>query len=660
MKVLNHSLNELGFLRLAVVTPEMRLADVDYNADVIISTLGLLAKDDVHMAVFPELCISGYSCGDLFHQTLLLEKAHHALFSICEAVKKYNMVTVVGLPLKIDNNLFNSAAIIDNNGVAGFILKAYRFNDDEARWFSSAQLCQKETIEILGRDVPVGENLLFQANNQPECMMGVEICNHLMLSRASCREMISAGANLIVNLAAVNEELGKAENRRKFFQQQSSSYSAIFALSSSGPNESSTDFVFSGHSMIAENGLILAETERFKFTTQISIADVDLQTIMHDRLKQKTNLAEINEKIFRTISFSLPVRPLQSGKQPFLRSFPQMPFLPPSLSQPAILCQEAFDIQSAGLAKRLKHTGSKTVTLGLSGGLDSALALLVCIKAFEILGLDRQGIHALSMPGPGTTARTKGNSRKLAESLGVSFREIPIDNALKGHLKEIGHSGSVHDTTYENSQARERTQILMDIGNQIGGFTVGTGDLSELALGWCTYNGDHMSMYHVNAGVPKTLIRIIIKWFSENAANRVLADILIDIYETPISPELLSPTEAGIHQNTEDIIGPYILHDFFLFYTVKFGFSPRKIFFMARQAFEQEYPTSKILTCMNIFYKRFISQQFKRSAMPDGPKVISIGLSPREAWRMSSDVSPSLWMNAMVDLEEEFGQEKGL
>ena len=652
------SLLKFGYLRLAVVTPEMRIADVDYNITVIISTLEDLASQGCQVALFPELCVTGYTCGDLFHHTLLLEKARRSLEVLAVATKKYGVMIIVGLPLIVNGKLFNCAAVIGDEGVIGIVPKTHLPNQDEyyeRRWFSSSDNIREETIIINGHEVSVGTDLLFQVSNMPECRIGVEICEDLWVTKPPSSDMALAGASLLLNLSASTEGVGKADYRRELVRQQSKRCTAAYALACCGPNESSTDVVFSGQAMIAENGILLAESERFNFSTQISVADIDLQTLIYERLKRKVYLEGTVGQTYRIIQFKLVPPAGTALSQKLMRPISQTPFVSSSPVELAKQCQEAFTIQSVGLARRLKHTGASRITLGISGGIDSTLALLVCTKAFEILGLDRQGIMAVSLPGPGTAPKTKSRSHKMAKMLGVNLLEISIDAAISQHFTDIGHKPDQYDTTYENAQARERTQILMDLANKIGGFTVGTGDLSELALGWCTFNADQMSMYHVNAGVPKTLARGIIEWYAGSQSDSDLATILMEVCAEPISPELLPLTrDQEQHQKTEEIIGPYILHDFFLYYTLKHALEPDKLFLLASQAFEGTYSGSEILRWINVFFTRFFSQQYKRSSMPDGPKVVSVALSPRGDWRMPSDASAALWLKAVADLESEY------
>ncbi len=647
----------LGFLRVGVVTPEMKVADIEYNTAAIIAALEKLAANGSQLAVFPELCITGYSCADLLYQSLLLDRARVALQPIAQAARQHKITTVVGLPLEISGKLYNCAAFISGGEVFGIVPKTYLPTTNEfyeERWFASAEHCVNKTVEINGVDVPVGVYLIFSANNMPHYTIGIEICEDLWAVNPPTGNMALAGATVLVNPSASNELLGKADYRRELVKQQSARCLAAYLYAGAGPGESSTDVVYSGHSLIAENGIIFEETERFQFSMQMAIADIDLQRLMHERLKNSSFSAAPPPQSYRVIKFELPQTTPVNPESPLLRPISQRPFVPSDLTQRAKHCHEIFNIQSAGLAKRLKHVGLKQVSLGISGGLDSTLALLVTVRAFDILKLNRQGIVTVTMPGFGTTSRTHSNAENLAELLGVTLRQIPIKEAVLQHFRDIEHDKNVYNITYENAQARERTQILMDIANQIGGLTVGTGDLSELALGWCTYNADHMSMYHVNAGVPKTLVRYLIEWFAESEVKGKTREVLLDICATPITPELLPLGEGEtLQQKTEESIGPYVLHDFFLYYTVRHLFAPRKVFFLTRQAFGTLYSPEEILRWMTEFYKRFFTQQFKRSAMPDGPKVGSVALSPRGDWRMPSDASFALWLDEVEQLKNE-------
>jgi NAD+ synthase (glutamine-hydrolysing) len=646
----------LGFVRVAVISPELRVADVDFNTQAIIRALQQAAGQGCRLVVFPELCITGYSCADLFYQSILLERAKAALDEIAKAAWQADCAAVVGLPLQVDAKLYNCAALTANGQVLGIAPKTYLPTTNEfyeERWFTPGPLATQRAL-MLGRyeePVPFGVDLLFSAANLPGLTIGVEICEDLWAVQPPSGEMALAGATVLLNLSASNELLGKVDYRRELIRQQSARCLAAYCYAGAGVGESTSDTVWAGHSLIAENGAILVETERFRFDAQMAIVDVDVQRLVHERLRNSTFSASEAKRAYRTVRFDLPGdQSLRDSGNPqgleLIR--PQLnrtPFVPVDPARRAASCQEIFAIQAAGLARRLRHTGAQRVTIGISGGLDSTLALLVVAKAFDGLHLPRAGIVAITMPGFGTTGRTKSNAVALAEALSVTLRTIPITDAVRQHFRDIGHDESVHDVTYENAQARERTQILMGVANQIGGFVVGTGDLSELALGWLTYNGDHMSMYHVNAGVPKTLVRYLIEWVAETEFSGPVAAVLHDIIATPITPELLPLGEGGeLAQKTEDAIGPYELHDFFLYYVVRCQFAPRKVFVLARQAFGGAYDDATILRWLEVFYRRFFSQQFKRSAMPDGPKVGSVALSPRGDWRMPSDASAALWL----------------
>ncbi len=638
----------MGFVRIAAVTPQLRVADVAFNTQAICAALEQAAARGCRLALFPELCITGYSCADLFYQSLLVREAGAALRPIAQAARRAGIAAVVGLPVAVDGRLFNCAAFLCDGRVIASVPKSFLPDTNEyyeQRWFSAAQHATRPSVALDGAEIPFGADLLFEAGNLPGCVIGIEICEDLWAVNPPSGDLALAGATVLLNPSASDELLGKADYRRDLVRQQSARCLAAYAYAAAGPGESTTDVVFGGHSMIAENGALLAEAERFRFDTQIILADVDVQRLAAERLRNSSFSAAGGAHRYRVLSFDLP-DPL-AGAEPadLLRPLAQTPFVPANLAQRAKHCREIFDIQSTGLAKRLRHVGVKTVTLGISGGLDSTLALLVTIKAFDMLGLDRAGIVAVTMPGFGTTARTRDNAQRLAVQLGVTLRVIPIADVVRQHFKDIGHDETIHDVTYENAQARERTQILMDLANKLGGLVVGTGDLSELALGWATFNGDHMSMYHVNAGVPKTLVRYLIEWAADAEFSGETSAILRDIIAMPITPELLPLGEGGaLQQETEATIGPYVLHDFFLFYSARHGFGPRKVFYLARRAFEGVYAPAEILRWMKVFYARFFSQQFKRSAMPDGPKVGTVALSPRGDWRMPSDASSALWM----------------
>ena len=660
----------LGFLRVAVVSPELRVADVDFNVQAIGAALHDAASQGCRLAIFPELSITGYSCGDLFYQATLLERAKAALETIGGVSLETGCVAVVGLPLEVDGKLYNCAALLADWQVVGIVPKTYLPTTNqfyEERWFTPGTLATTREVRLqrFGEAVPFGADLLFQADNVPGLRIGVEICEDLWAVQPPSGQLALAGATLLLNLSASNELLGKVEYRRELVRQQSARCLAAYLYAGAGPGESTTDTVWAGHSLIADNGALLAETERFQFSTQMAVADVDVQRLVHERLRNSTFSASQAGRAFRVVDFDLPgeIVPTKTfevsenleGPRLLRPQLSRTPFVPAEPDRRAASCREIFAIQSTGLAKRLRHTGLQRVTIGVSGGLDSTLALLVTAKAFDLLGLARDGIIAITMPGFGTTQRTKGNAVLLAEALGVTLRTIPIADAVRQHFRDIGHDESLHNVTYENAQARERTQILMDVANQVSGLVVGTGDLSELALGWLTYSGDHMSMYHVNAGVPKTLVRYLIEWVAdEESSGRRAAAVLRDIIATPITPELLPlGADGSLEQKTEDAIGPYELHDFFLYQVVRFQFPPAKVFFLARLAFAGVHPDAEIVRWLELFYRRFFSQQFKRSAMPDGPKVGSVALSPRGDWRMPSDASAAVWLDELAAVAEQ-------
>lgn len=645
---------EYGLLRAAVASPALRVADVGFNVGELQAAIRRAGELGASLVVFPELGVTGYSCGDLFYQSLLLEHARAALEPLAQATAQAQTAAVVGLPLLQDGKLYNCAAFLSAGTILGIVPKTYLPNRQEyyeARWFTSAIYARFDTVVIGGQNVPFGSDLLFRARNLPGCVIGIEICEDLWAINAPSSDKALAGATVLLNPSASHDTLGKSVYRNDLVTHQAGRCLAAYLYAGASPNESTTDLVFAGHCLIAENGALLTETERYRFDTQLVSADIDVERIVNERVKNTSFTVQLPTRAYRTVEFDLPE---PRTPMPFVleRPLSRLPFVPADPVKRAEHCREIFSLQATGLAKRLKHVGASKVTLGLSGGLDSTLALLVTLKAFDILGLARSGIVALSMPGFGTTARTKTNAEQLAAEMGVTFRTIPITDAVRQHFKDIGHDEAVHDVTFENAQARERTQILMDLANQLGGLVIGTGDLSELALGWATYNGDQMSMYNVNASVPKTLVRYLVEWRADTAGNDAAARILRDITATPITPELLPLDEHGAQtQQTEAAIGPYPLNDFFLYYMVRHQFAPRKIFFLAELAFagadDGGYDAPTILKWMKVFYRRFFAQQFKRSAMPDGPKVGTVALSPRGDWRMPSDASAALWLEQL-------------
>jgi NAD+ synthase (glutamine-hydrolysing) len=643
---------DFGFYRVATASPEVRVADIDFNIDNICSLINAATDKDVDVLVFPELSITGYTCGDLFYQESLVTAAKNSLLKIAEFSKSKKLLIVIGLPLLRTGRLFNCAAILSSGEVIGFVPKTLLPNSAEYyenRWFTSSEtfLSPSHSIDFFGNQVPFSKDLLF-STNQDQLIIGVELCEDLWGVKQPSSEHALAGANLILNLSASNETLGKSSYRRDLVNQQSARCIAAYAYSSVGPGESTTDVVFSGHCLISENGLLLKESDRFIFKNNIIYSDIDVNRINHDR--QRSSSFKIYSAIpHRIINFSLETNSkLSKEKLGSVRPYSKTPFVPKEKKNQDEICNEILMIQMTGLIKRLNHTNTSKVVIGLSGGLDSTLALMVIFSSFEKLNLVKKGIHVLCMPGFGTTTKTFENAINLATALDTTIEVIDIKNAVEGHFIDIKHSKSKVDITYENSQARERTQILMDYANKISGLVIGTGDLSELALGWCTYNGDHMSMYNVNAGVPKTLVKHIVEWYASTIASKEISQVLLDIVSTPISPELLPINSEGIcEQNTEEIIGPYVLHDFYLYYLIRHGFSPSKILYLAELIFKDQYDRVTLLKWLEVFIKRFFSQQFKRSAMPDGPKIGSVALSPRGDWKMPSDAVASLWLESI-------------
>lgn len=604
------------------------------------------ANQGVQAICFPELSITGYTCGDLFSQSLLIDKSLDALKKLLEETADLDLIILTGMPLRVGGKLLNVAVICQQGCVKGVVPKTYLPNYNEfyeKRWFVSAlDVCRTHAVSLAGSEVPFGTQLLFEAGG---CTFGIELCEDLWATIPPSSMHALAGATLLFNLSASNALVGKTEYVRALVQQQSARCLAGYVYCSSGCGESTTDLVFAGNAMIAESGTILASSERFSLKEQLIITEIDVERLTLERSKNTTFLPQQSEEaLYETIKLVLP----ESKDETIHRVINRHPFIPNEENRDGY-CRDIFSIQTAGLIKRLKHTGATKVVLGISGGLDSTLALLVSVRAFDRIGLDRKGIQGITMPGFGTTDRTYTNALNLMKSLGVSLREIPIAEAVMGHFKDIDHDPKVLDVTYENAQARERTQILMDVANKCNGLVIGTGDLSELALGWATYNGDHMSMYAVNSSIPKTLVRTLVRWVADNQVEAASRETLLDIIDTPVSPELLPADEAGeIAQKTEDLVGPYELHDFFLYYLIRFGFAPRKIRYLATLAFKGYYETETIEKWIRIFYRRFFSQQFKRSCMPDGPKVGSINLSPRGDWRMPSDAVCKMWLE---DLE---------
>lgn len=640
-----------GFVKVATVTPDIKVADCEFNKEQIMQCIKKAESKEIKILVFPELCLTGYTCGDLFLQEPLLRAAKKALIEIANATTNMDVLTFIGLPLQYNGKLFNVAAALQNGRVLGFIPKCNIPNYSEfyeARHFTKGNK-EVSYINFHGEQVPFGSHLLFQCNQLEELVIGAEICEDVWVPQAPSNEHAVAGATLIVNLSASDETTGKDIYRRDLVKSQSARLVCGYMYASAGEGESTTDLVFSGHNLIAENGTLLMESERFINT--MNETEIDFFKLINERRRMTTFITNNSGYVY--VNFSYPSMQSDCCKTlattHLTRFVDKAPFVPSAREDRNKRCSEILNLQALGLKKRLMHTGFKKVVIGISGGLDSTLALLVASKAFSMLNLDNEGIIAVTMPCFGTTDRTYQNAVTLIHELGASFKEVRINEAVLLHFKNIGHDENVHDLTFENSQARERTQVLMDIAGQNNAIVIGTGDMSELALGWATYNGDHMSMYGVNASVPKTLVRYLVSYFADEHENQKLKEVLYDVLDTPVSPELLPPKEGEISQKTEDIVGPYELHDFFLYYVMRFGFMPSKIYRLAVYAFQGEYEKEIILKWLKTFYRRFFSQQFKRSCLPDGPKVGSVAVSPRGDLRMPSDASANLWMQ---DLEQ--------
>lgn len=638
-----------GFIKVAAAVPAVKVADVEYNVQEIEKLIALADSEDVEVVCFPELCLTAYTCQDLFKEQLLLTKAEDGLIHLLEFTRKLDIICVVGLPVQAGGLLLNCAAVIQRGCILGLVPKTYLPNYNEfyeKRWFASAQDLNPTTIYLAGSPVLVSaEPKLFRTAD--DVKFGVEICEDVWAPLPPSNNLTMAGADIVLNCSASNELIGKHRYLRSLVAQQSARTMSGYVYASSGFGESTQDVVYGGNAMIFENGRLLVEGDRFSFQPQLQAAQIDVERL---RTERHTNSTFINAQR-NAHALVVEAKPAVD-EHPFrlTRTVNPHPFIPTS-AEMAETCEEILSIQTAGLAKRLIHTNCQHVVIGISGGLDSTLALLVAIRTFDKLGYDRRGIIGITMPGFGTTDRTHDNATSLMQSLGISQMEIPIAKAVTQHFQDIGHEAAIHDATYENSQARERTQILMDLANKLSALVVGTGDLSELALGWATYNGDHMSMYGVNAGVPKTLIKSLINYISGLPVFGAERDVLIDIIHTPISPEL-TPADAqgNIQQKTEDLVGPYELHDFFIYYFLRFGFRPAKLFLLAQQAFGESYDKATIKKWLQTFCRRFFSQQFKRSCLPDGPKVGSISLSPRGDWRMPSDASSALWLKECEEL----------
>ncbi len=645
---------QYNYVRIAAAVPETRPGDVEQNVRNIISLMRESEKEGADITLFPELSVTSYTCGDLFYQKVLLDRALQGLEEIRKESESLQSVSVVGIPLMADTMLFNTAVCIHKGKILGIVPKTFIPNNNEyyeTRWFSSAYDKRQGKIVVFGESLPFKNELIFRSSDRREFSFSIEICEDLWAVVPPGSYSSLMGAEIILNLSASNELAGKASYRKNLVINQSGRCMGAYAYASSGPGESTTDTVFGGHMLIAENGKLMGENNRFKRTNDLLVRDVDIDIIRHERMNN--------------VSFSRGMVPLsvkenyeyvnfdnrtEKSTADLLREIETHPFVPQMHENRVERCEEIFSIQSTGLATRLKHASLYRTVIGLSGGLDSTLALLVMIEAYKKLDLSPEGIHCLTMPGFGTTKRTKDNVRELCDALKLELTTINIVSAVRQHFNDIGHDERTTNTVYENTQARERTQILMDMANKENALVIGTGDLSELALGWCTYNGDHMSMYAVNSGVPKTLVSFLIQYYADYRADKKTARILKDILDTPISPELLPPDRKGnISQFTENVIGPYELHDFFLYHAVRYGIRPQKILFLAEHAFGKKYSPKTMKKWLLVFYRKFFSQQFKRSAIPDGPKVGTIALSPRADWRMPSDASAEVWLEEIED-----------
>ena len=638
-------MNEYGYVKVGASTLELKVSDTIYNVQMIKKQIDEAVNKNIQIISFPELSITGYTCGDLFNQDILIDKAYEGLKDLVDYSKDKMIVIIVGSPIKCENKLYNCAVVINNGKILGIVPKTYIPNYNEfyeMRWFKSSNDLKIKEINLFNEIVPIGVDLIFTSKLDDELKFGVEICEDVWSLYPKSNDYASKGASIIFNLSASNETIGKYDFRKELIKMQSIKTISGYVYSSSGINESSTDLLFSGSSLIYENGKLLSENNRFDFNSNLIYSDIDIKRLVNDRRKN-TSFISNTDKEYRNIYFTTSKNNLIS------RKYSKYPFVPSNEDKREERCKEIINIQSSALAKRLKHTNIKKCVIGVSGGLDSTLAFLVIKKAFEKLKIDNKNIIAVTMPGFGTTNRTYENALDLIKINNATLKEIDIKKACLVHYSDIDQDINNHDITYENAQARERTKILMDIANKENAFVIGTGDLSELALGWCTYNGDHMSMYSVNSSIPKTLVKYLVKYIADT--DKKNKKVLYDILSTPISPELLPADEKGnIKQITEDKIGPYILHDFYLYHFFRYGASPKKIYMLAVNTFENEYSKEEILKWLKVFIKRFFTQQFKRSCMPDGVKVGSISLSPRGDLRMPSDASYNIWIKELEEI----------
>ena len=631
-----------GFVKVAAATPDIRVADVEFNTQNIINAMEEAQKNGAKILVFPELCVTGYTCSDLFDHSVLLKASRKALLEIAENTNDKDMLVFVGAPLEVNGKLYNVAAAMNQGEIIGFTTKTFLPNYGEfyeMRQFTPGPQTVRE-ITFEGKKIPFGPQILFQAEGMEELVVAAEICEDVWSPVPPSIQAALEGATVIVNCSASDETIGKDTYRRALISGQSARLISGYIYANAGEGESTTDLVFGGHNIIAENGTILKESSRY--VNEIIYSEIDLQRITGERRKN-TTFQPLDEETLVRVPFTV-----EETKTFLTRTFPKKPFVPSDEQTRAQRCEEILTIQAMGLKKRLAHTNARTAVVGISGGLDSTLALLVTARAFDMLGRDKKDIIAVTMPCFGTTDRTYQNACEMSKKVGATLIEVPIADAVNVHFRDIGHDPEDHSVTYENCQARERTQVLMDIANKTWGMVIGTGDLSELALGWATYNGDHMSMYGVNASVPKTLVRHLVKYAADDTKDEALKNVLYDVLDTPVSPELLPPKDGDIAQKTEDLVGPYELHDFFLYFMLRFGYEPSKIFRIACMTFDGEYDKETIFKWLETFCRRFFSQQFKRSCLADGPKVGTVALSPRGDWRMPSDACVAVWMR---DLE---------
>lgn len=631
-----------GFVKVAAATPDIRVADVEFNTQNIINAMEEAQKNGAKILVFPELCVTGYTCSDLFDHSVLLKASRKALLEIAENTNDKDMLVFIGAPLEVNGKLYNVAAAMNQGEIIGFTTKTFLPNYGEfyeMRQFTPGPQTVRE-ITFEGKKIPFGPQILFQAEGMEELVVAAEICEDVWSPVPPSIQAALEGATVIVNCSASDETIGKDTYRRALISGQSARLISGYIYANAGEGESTTDLVFGGHNIIAENGTVLKESSRY--VNEIIYSELDLQRITGERRKN-TTFQPLDEETLVRVPFTV-----EETKTFLTRTFPKKPFVPSDEQTRAQRCEEILTIQAMGLKKRLAHTNARTAVVGISGGLDSTLALLVTARAFDMLGRDKKDIIAVTMPCFGTTDRTYQNACEMSKKVGATLIEVPIADAVNVHFRDIGHDPEDHSVTYENCQARERTQVLMDIANKTWGMVIGTGDLSELALGWATYNGDHMSMYGVNASVPKTLVRHLVKYAADDTKDEALKNVLYDVLDTPVSPELLPPKDGDIAQKTEDLVGPYELHDFFLYFMLRFGYEPSKIFRIACMTFDGEYDKETIFKWLETFCRRFFSQQFKRSCLPDGPKVGTVALSPRGDWRMPSDACVAVWMR---DLE---------